>query len=114
MARAVMTQLIEHGELRRGQLGVTIQDLTLDLAAAMNLDLRGGAVVTRIEPGSPAARAGLRQGDVIVEVNSLPVEAAAGLRNMVGLMPVGAALDIVFYREQRRQLAHARVENGSP
>jgi Do/DeqQ family serine protease len=110
MARAVMTQLIEHGEVRRGRLGIVIQDLTPDLAAATNLDLRGGAVVTRVEPSSPAARAGLLQGDVIVEVNGIPVDAAADLRNMVGLMPVGAALDIVLYREQRRQSVRARVE----
>jgi Do/DeqQ family serine protease len=110
MARAVMTQLIEHGEVRRGRLGIVIQDLTPDLAAATNLDLRGGAVVTRVEPSSPAARAGLLQGDVIVEVNGIPVDAAADLRNMVGLMPVGAVLDIVLYREQRRQSVRARVE----
>jgi Do/DeqQ family serine protease len=113
MARAVMVQLIEHGEVRRGQLGVVIQDLTPDLAAAMDLDLRGGAVVTRVEPRSPAARAGLRQGDVIVEVNGLPIDDAANLRNMIGLLPLGAQLAIVVYRDGRRRALDARVEEAS-
>jgi serine protease DegQ len=113
MARAVMVQLIEHGEVRRGQLGVVIQDLTPDLAAAMDLDLRGGAVVTRVEPRSPAERAGLRQGDVIVEVNGLPIDDAANLRNMIGLMPLGAQLAIVVYRDGRRRALDARVEAAS-
>jgi serine protease DegQ len=113
MARAVMVQLIEHGEVRRGQLGVVIQDLTPDLAAAMDLDLRGGAVVTRVEPRSPAERAGLRQGDVIIEVNGLPIDDAANLRNMIGLMPLGAQLAIVVHRDGRRRALDARVEEAS-
>jgi Do/DeqQ family serine protease len=112
MARAVMTQLVAHGEVRRGQLGVVVQDLTPDLAAAMDLDLRGGAVVTRVEPRSPAERAGLRPGDVIVEVNGLPIDAAADLRNMVGLMPLGTQLDIVLYRNGSRHALGARVEEA--
>jgi Do/DeqQ family serine protease len=112
MARAVVTQQIAHGEVRRGQLGVVVQDLTPDLAAAMDLDLRGGAVVTRVEPRSPAERAGLRPGDVIVEVNGLPIDAAADLRNMVGLMPLGTQLDIVLYRNGSRHALGARVEEA--
>jgi Do/DeqQ family serine protease len=112
MARAVVTQLIAHGEVRRGQLGVVVQDLTPDLAAAMDLDLRGGAVVTRVEPRSLAERAGLRPGDVIVEVNGLPIDAAADLRNMVGLMPLGTQLDIVLYRNGSRHALGARVEEA--
>ena len=114
MAQAVMAQLIEHGEVRRGQLGVVVQDLTPDLADAMDLDLRGGAVVTRVAPGSSAEDAGLRQGDVIVGLNGLPVDDAADLRNMIGLMPVGAELDIVLYRANRQRSVKARVgELGS-
>jgi len=114
MARAVMAQLLEHGEVRRGRLGVVIQDLTPELAEAADLDVRGGAVVTRVEPGSPAARAGLRQGDVIVQVNGLPIATATNLRNMIGLMPVGTRLDITLYRDGRRRSLTASVgEAGS-
>jgi Do/DeqQ family serine protease len=109
MARAVMTQLIEHGEVRRGRLGITIQDLTPGLADAMNLDLRGGAVISGIEAGSAAARAGLEPGDVIVEVNERPVLDADDLRNLIGLMPVGTDLEIVLYRNGRARSLAAKV-----
>jgi serine protease DegQ len=110
MARAVMAQLVAQGEVRRGRLGLVIQDLTPALADAADLDLRGGAVVTRVEPRSAAERAGLRQGDVVTEVNGLPVDDAADLRNLIGLMPVGTELDIVLYRDKGRRSVHARVE----
>ena len=109
MARAVMTQLIEHGEVRRGRLGITIQDLTPALADAMDLDLRGGAVISEIEAGSAAARAGLALGDVIVEVNGQPVLDADDLRNLIGLMPVGSDLAIVLYRDGRERSVAAQV-----
>jgi Do/DeqQ family serine protease len=109
MARAVMTQLVEHGEVRRGRLGITIQDLTPALADAMSLDLRGGAVISAIEAGSPAARAGLALGDVIVEVNGQPVLDADDLRNLIGLLPVGTDLAIVLYRDGRERAAAAQV-----
>jgi Do/DeqQ family serine protease len=109
MARAVMTQLSEHGEVHRGQLGVTVQDLTPDLAETMALDLRGGAVVSQVAPGSAAAMAGLRLRDVIVEVNGSPIADAADLRNLVGLLPVGADLAIVLYRDGQERSVNARI-----
>jgi serine protease DegQ len=109
MAKAVMTQLAEHGEVRRGRLGITIQDLTPALADSMGLDLRGGAVISEIEAGSAAARAGLAPGDVIVAVNGQPVLDADDLRNLIGLMPVGAYLAIVLYRDGRERSLDAQV-----
>jgi serine protease DegQ len=109
MARAVMTQLIEHGEVRRGRLGITIQDLTPALANSMGLDLRGGAVISEIEAGSAAARAGLASGDVIVAVNGQPVQDADDLRNLIGLMPVGTELAIALYRNGRARSVSAQV-----
>jgi Do/DeqQ family serine protease len=109
MARAVMAQLIAHGEVRRGRLGVQIQDLTPALASAMNLDLQSGAVIAGVEPGSAAATAGIRPGDVIVQVNGEQIQDAGDLRNLVGLMPVGTDLTIVLYRAGREQSVDARV-----
>jgi Do/DeqQ family serine protease len=109
MAGAVMTQLIEHGEVRRGRLGITIQDLTPALADSMGLGVRGGAVISEIEAGSAAARAGLAPRDVIVAVNGQPVLDADDLRNLIGLMPVGTELTIVLYRDGRERSVEAQV-----
>jgi serine protease DegQ len=109
MARAVMAQLIEHGEVRRGRLGIRMQDLTPALASAMDLELRGGAVIAEVEPGSPAAAAGLRPGDVIVGVNDQPILDAGDLRNLVGIMPAGTGLDVVLYRASRERSVRVRI-----
>ena len=114
MARAVMGQLLEHGEVRRGRLGISLQDLTPDLARAMNLELRGGALVAAVEPGTPAASAGLEPGDVIVQVNGEPIRDAGDLRNLVGLMPVGTELDMVLYRGGRERALSAQVGAAAP
>jgi serine protease DegQ len=109
MARAVMAQLIEHGEVRRGRVGIRIQDLTPALASAMDLELRGGAVIAGVEPGSPAAEAGLRPGDVIVGVNDQPILDAGDLRNLVGIRPAGTRLDVVLYRAGRERSVNVRI-----
>ena len=69
MARGVMDQLIEFGEVRRGRLGVMIQDLTPELAKALDLDIVNGAVVGEVEKGTAADKAGIAAGDVIAELN---------------------------------------------
>jgi S1-C subfamily serine protease len=66
-------------------------------------------VISAIEAGSPAARAGLALGDVIVEVNGQPVLDADDLRNLIGLLPVGTDLAIVLYRDGRERAAAAQV-----
>jgi len=89
MAVTVMKQLIERGEVRRGRIGIGIQDVTPDLAEALGLgDLRG-AVIANVEPGSPAERAGLQVGDVVTAVDGRAVLGSADLRNRIGLTPAG-------------------------
>src|ERR1700751_5680881 len=68
MARRVMEQLTRYGEAQRGRTGVAIQDLTPDLAQTMKTAHTEGAVIARVDPGSPAERAGLRRGDLVVAV----------------------------------------------
>jgi Do/DeqQ family serine protease len=98
MARAIMEQVVEFGAVRRGQFGVTVQDLTSDLATALGLSSRYAAVVTRIEPGSTAAEAGLREGDVILRINGQPIKGAADVRNRFGLLRVGTQVDLEVVR----------------
>ena len=94
MAREVMRQLVAHGEVRRGQLGVTIQDLTPELAKALKIEAREGAVVASVTPNSPAAAAGVQAGDVITAVNGQKVRNSADLRNKIGLLPIGSKVDL--------------------
>lgn len=109
MARHVMAQLIEYGEVRRGSLGVEVQDLDSQLREALELAESSGAVISRVEPGSPAADAGLRAGDVIVRIGDRPVENARGLRNVEGLLAVGRRVDLAYLRNGRERTASVLI-----
>ena len=110
MAENVMQQLIEHGEVRRGVLGVTIQDLTAELAEAFDVKKQNGVVITQVMEDSAAADAGLKAGDVVLAVDGRAVKRASDLRNKVGLSPVGEkiVLDIVRDGKQRKVTAVIR------
>jgi len=102
MAKSIMTQLVQHGEVRRGRLGVGAQDLTPELAQGFDLDQQQGAIITLINPGSPADKAGLKVGDVVTAVNNRPLRNTLDLRNVIGLLPIGSELDIEIIRKGRR------------
>ncbi|MCX7674136.1 MAG: DegQ family serine endoprotease [Thiobacillaceae bacterium] len=110
MARHVMLQLREHGEVRRGQLGVLVQDLTPELAQAFNLKEGQGAVVAQVLPGSPADKAGVQAGDIVLAVNGQPVRSASELRNAIGMMRRGATARLDLLREGRRHSVDVRIE----
>ena len=112
IATAVMHQLAEHGEMQRGKIGVIIQDLTPDLAEALNLDIEQGALVSRVQERSPAEQAGLQAGDVIVAVGGATVESSRDLRNFIGLVRVGEKIEIDVQRERRRIRLNVRVGGG--
>lgn len=110
MAVAVMNQLIEHGEVRRGRMGIGIQDVTPDLAEALSLgDLRG-AVIANVEPGSPAQHAGLEVGDVVTAVDGRPVHGSADLRNRIGLTPLGTDVTLTVVRADGERQVTVRIE----
>ena len=109
IATAVMSQLAEHGEMQRGRIGVMIQDLTPDLAEALDLDVEHGAVVSSVEPDSPAEDAGLQAGDVIVAVNGVKTEGSRDLRNAIGMVRVGEEVEVDVQRERRRLRLGVRV-----
>lgn len=99
MVRQVVQQLIEHGKVTRGQLGVLVQDVTPDIAAAMGAEGANGAVISQVASGSPAEKAGLKAGDIIAAVNGKDVKGAGQLRNMVGFMRPGDKVDIDVVRD---------------
>jgi Do/DeqQ family serine protease len=109
MARVVADQIIEHGEVRRGRIGIGVQDLTPALAQALNVDARQGAAVSQVLPGSPAAEAGLQVGDVIVAANGQPVDSAAAIRNRVGLMRVGESVELTVVRGGEQQKVTVKI-----
>jgi len=98
MVRTVLDQLVLYGEVRRGVFGVQAQDLTADLAPALGLTGRKGAVVASIEPHSAAERAGLRVGDLITALNGREVTSAAAIRNSIGLIEIGSKLELDIVR----------------
>ncbi len=99
MVMQIVEHLESHGEVRRGVLGVVTQDLTPDLAQAFGIKARRGAVVARVFADSAAADAGLRAGDVVVEVNGREVRGAADMRNQVGLLNIGDELRMSILRD---------------
>jgi serine protease Do len=103
MAKNVMDQLRNGGKVRRGKLGVTIQGITPDLAASMNLPSTKGVLVNSVEPGSPAEKAGVKSGDVIVAINGAHVDDSNTLRNRVAQAGPNADLGLRVYRDGREQ-----------
>jgi Do/DeqQ family serine protease len=113
MARDVMTQLTRYGEVRRGHIGVMIQDLTPDLARALGTARTEGALIARVEPGSAAERAGLRSSDLIVAVNRVPIHNAGELRNRIGLAQVGDVVELTVDRGRSEQTIAVRIEQAA-
>ena len=113
MAREIMGQLVEFGEVRRGQLGIHIQDVTPSIAEALNLDAAVGALVSQVLPGSAAEEAGIQAGDVILAVDGRPVEDSTGLRNMIGLMRLGTDMEITYIRDGEKRTMRARTGRSS-
>ncbi len=116
MARAIMQQLIDHGEVQRGQLGAQAQDLSPELAKAFGFSPTNnntGSVITQVDPDSPAYKAGLRAGDIVIRINNKPVRNASTLRNKVGLLRIGEQVELVILRKGQQQTLIAKIE-GEP
>ena len=102
MVRTVMEHLERDGEVRRGLLGVSIADVTAELAEALELETDAGAVVMAVSPDSGAEAAGVEVSDVIVELDGEEIDNSRELRNRVGLMLQGAEVEIALLRDGRR------------
>jgi len=110
MARQVMDQLKTDGKVSRSKLGVTIQNVTADIAASLNLPSVAGALVSGVEPDSAAARAGLRQGDVIVAIDGEKLADNNALRNRVAGTKPGSKVAVEILRDGRSQTIHATLD----
>ena len=99
MARSVMNQIINFGSVRRGLLGVSISDITPEIAEVYGLDNTSGAFVTEVSSGSAAEAAGLQIGDVIVSIDGDPMDGSGALRNAIGLLSPGDTVTVGYLRE---------------
>ncbi|HDH53672.1 MAG TPA: PDZ domain-containing protein, partial [Nitrospirae bacterium] len=109
MAGSVMNQLITEGKVTRGWLGVTIQNLTPELAGEFGLNKSTGALVTDIFQGSPAEKAGLKRGDVIVELNVKKIKNVETLRNIVARSKIGNKVKLKILRDGKTSFLHATI-----
>ena len=103
MAKNVMTQLIDHGQVHRGMIGVTIQPVTSDIANSLGLPQVRGALVNSVTAGSPADKAGIRRGDVITAVNGAAIKDSNDLRNDVAQMAPGSTAKLAVLRDGKEQ-----------
>src|SRR5581483_5709803 len=110
MARPVMESLIKTGRVVRGWLGLSIQEVTPDLAIEFGLPKPEGVLIGDLLPGSPAAKAGLHRGDVILEVDGKAVENTGQLRNLVASTSIGGALKLIILREGKARNLTVTVE----
>jgi Do/DeqQ family serine protease len=109
MAKGVMDQLVKNGKVRRGQLGVQIQEVTSDIAASLDLKEVRGVIVGAVTAGSAAERAGLKQGDVITSVGGAAVYDVNSLRNRIASTAPGSDVTLAVVRDGREQSVKATL-----
>ena len=109
MAKGVAQQLLDDGEVRRGYLGIIIQNMTPELADSFGGDVTKGILVAQVSADSPAERAGLKQGDIIVQYQGEAVTDTGAFRNSVSLTAPGSNASIVVVRDGARKTLTARI-----
>ncbi len=113
MAKASMDQIVEHGEVKRGLLGITIQDVTPDLREAFNLENgQQGVLISSVNEGSPAEKAGLKAGDIVLKVDGVATHSTGQLRSQVGVREIGELVELTLLRNGKTQ--RIKVKVGEP
>jgi serine protease Do len=103
VAAHVKTQLVQHGRVERGRIGVAIQEVSQSLAQSFGLDRPRGALIASVEDGSPAAKAGIRPGDVLLGLNGQTIERSAELPPLVASVKPGTKATFEVWRDGRKQ-----------
>ena len=103
IARQVMEQIIKKGSVTRGWVGVGVQDLTRELAESFKLGVTGGVLISHVERGGPADKAGVKLGDVLLSVNGKPVADSTGMLNMIAVLQPGEQARLKIARNNDRE-----------
>jgi serine protease Do len=118
MAHNIMDQIVEHGKVIRGYLGVSIQDVKPEMAQQFGLNQGGGALVGDVTPGGPGAKAGLQRGDIVQQLNGKPVSDASDLSVRISEMAPGAVAHLQVFRNGHQQQVDVTLgeypEKGQP
>ena len=109
LAKPIIATLREKGSIARGWLGVQIQGVTPEIAAAVGLDKPAGAIVSEVMPDSPAAKAGLQPGDVILAFDGKAVDHLRDLPRLVAATPIGGKADVTLWRDHAKQTVTVEV-----
>jgi len=109
IASSIMGQILDFGEIRRGLLGVNFDNIDREIAKTLDLDVEGGALITRVFPESAAEQAGLKVGDIIVAVNDDTITSGTELRNTIGLMRSGDVVKLRYLRDNKSNTTSAKL-----
>ena len=109
-----MDQLIAYGKVSRGQLGVSVETVTADIAKRQSIAVDQGALVANVESGSPAQKAGIEKGDVIIAVNGTAIDTSAQLRNRIGLTKPGTSVQLDSNRDGNRKTLAVVLAEAKP
>lgn len=121
MVKNLTAQMVQYGQVRRGELGIMGTELNSELAKAMKVDAQRGAFVSQVMPNSAAAKAGVKAGDVITSLNGKPISSFAALRAEVGSMPIGSKVELGLVRDGKpvnvslelQQSSQNQVDSGN-
>ncbi|WP_145509583.1 serine endoprotease DegP [Yersinia rochesterensis] len=113
MVKNLTSQMVEFGQVKRGELGIMGTELNSELAKAMNVDAQKGAFISQVLPKSAAAKAGIKAGDVIVSMNGKAINSFAGFRAEIGTLPVGSKMTLGLLREGKPVNVDVTLEQSS-
>ena len=111
MAVHIANELIEHGKVERGWLGVNIQDVTPNLAKSFGLSAPRGALIADVTKGGPADKAGLKRGDVVLEYGGEKIQDGASLRNKVASTTIGEVMNVTVWRDKKKMEFAVKIGN---
>ena len=113
LALRIMEQILDTGEVKRGFLGVSIQDISPELAEAFGLTKKSGALINKVLKDSPADKAGLLPGDIVISIDGKKIRNANDVRNRIGLLPVGERIKFKLLRESKEFELTILVDEGT-